>query len=131
MKVLGGSEAVVKQRASTIVEAELSRDPMKARRDISSPACSSEPSLIMSTEAVGSEASASERSVSRAALHRAWSTVARGAAGVSFWLAVALPFAYLPLLATGIETGDGLTTLGGLLAANAVALLVGHTHRRD
>ena len=49
---------------------------------------------------------------------------------LAFWLAVALPFAYLPLLVGGIGTEAELVTFAGLVAANAVALLVGHDHHR-
>lgn len=47
----------------------------------------------------------------------------------AFWTAVVLPFVYLPLLADGLE-GDA-TLFGGLLALNAVALLLGHEYRRE
>jgi len=47
---------------------------------------------------------------------------------VAFWLAVALPFLYLPLLVGGLN-GSELTAFGALLAANAVALVVGHGYR--
>lgn len=49
---------------------------------------------------------------------------------VAFWTAVALPFLYLPLLATGLEETTTTAAFVTLLAANAVALLVGHSHRR-
>jgi hypothetical protein len=48
---------------------------------------------------------------------------------VGFWAAVALPFLYLPLLLSGLE-GQETLVFGLLLAANAVALVVGHGHRR-
>ncbi|MBB6644993.1 hypothetical protein [Halobellus ruber] len=44
---------------------------------------------------------------------------------VAFWVAVALPFLYLPLLVGGLEGGQP-AAFAALLAANAVALLVGH-----
>ena len=50
---------------------------------------------------------------------------------LSFWVAVALPFLYLPLLLTGLETTTVTTAFLALLAANAVALFVGHPHRRE
>lgn len=46
---------------------------------------------------------------------------------VGFWLAVVMPFMYVPVLLTGVP----LTTLFGLLVLNVVALVAGHTHRRD
>lgn len=61
---------------------------------------------------------------------RIGSTAAKPVRAAAFWLAVALPFAYLPMLAGGIGTETELLTFAGLVAANAVALLVGHDHRR-
>jgi hypothetical protein len=46
---------------------------------------------------------------------------------VAFWLAALLPFAYLPLLATG-AVGVDPTGFAGLLGLNAVAFVVGHSH---
>ena len=50
---------------------------------------------------------------------------------VSFWLAVALPFLYLPLLVSGVTTNSELMTVLMLLGLNVVALLVGHDHRNE
>lgn len=44
---------------------------------------------------------------------------------VAFWLAVALPFLYVPLLVGGLD-GEQVSAFGFLLALNAVALVVGH-----
>lgn len=49
---------------------------------------------------------------------------------VAFWLGVALPFAYLPVLAFGIEQAS-LLPLIGVLAANLVALVVGHGYAKE
>lgn len=48
----------------------------------------------------------------------------------AFWLAVALPFIYLPLLYGGVQ-GEQAAVFGTLLALNAAALVVGHGHSRD
>ena len=48
---------------------------------------------------------------------------------VSFWLAIALPFLYLPLLVTGVTSNGELLSILVLLGLNVVALLVGHGHR--
>lgn len=48
---------------------------------------------------------------------------------LAFWLAIALPLAYLPALAMGFEAVST-TTFAALLVANAVALIVGHGHNR-
>ena len=50
---------------------------------------------------------------------------------LAFWVAVALPFLYLPLLITGLENATMTLAFLALLAANAVTLFVGHPHRRD
>jgi VIT1/CCC1 family predicted Fe2+/Mn2+ transporter len=46
---------------------------------------------------------------------------------LSFWAAVLLPLVYLPLVHNGL-TGGETTVLAVLLAANAVALVVGHDY---
>jgi hypothetical protein len=49
---------------------------------------------------------------------------------VAFWTAALLPFAYLPLVATGFVERQPLA-FGGLLVVNAVAFRLGHGYRRD
>jgi hypothetical protein len=49
---------------------------------------------------------------------------------VAFWTAVLLPFAYLPLLASGFVERHA-AAFGGLLLANAVAFRLGHDYRSD
>jgi len=51
--------------------------------------------------------------------------------GVAFWAAIALPFLYLPLLATGLQSSAVRTAFGILVVANALALLVGHSYARE
>ena len=46
---------------------------------------------------------------------------------VAFWAAVALPFLYLPLLYGGLS-GEETLVFGFLLALNALALVLGHSH---
>jgi hypothetical protein len=60
------------------------------------------------------------------ALHRA---VVAPLRALSFWTAVLLPLAYLPLLAGGLTAGEG-SVLAALVLANVVALLLGHDHAR-
>ena len=48
---------------------------------------------------------------------------------LAFWLAVTLPLAYLPLVVDGLSAGEHLPFLA-LLAANVLALTVGHDHAR-
>lgn len=70
--------------------------------------------------------STSERSRSVPALKQ---RVAEPVRVVGFWLSIALPFLYLPLLATGLNTGAQTTVFLSLLAINLLALWVGRTHR--
>ncbi|GAA0229121.1 hypothetical protein ACFFQF_13015 [Haladaptatus pallidirubidus] len=48
---------------------------------------------------------------------------------VGFWTAVALPFLYVPLLATGLDTPGQFQTFLILIAVNLAALLLGHRYR--
>ncbi|WP_227374224.1 hypothetical protein [Haladaptatus halobius] len=47
---------------------------------------------------------------------------------VGFWMAIALPFLYLPLLAAGLETTGQRQTFLLLLVLNVVALTVGRRY---
>lgn len=73
----------------------------------------------------------------RTALNRAGTVLQPGESVLSpvrvlaFWIAVALPFLYLPLLVTGLENTATMSAFLALLAANAVTLYVGHSHRCD
>lgn len=49
----------------------------------------------------------------------------------SFWLAVTLPFLYLPLLASGVTTNGELLSVLVLVVLNVIALVVGHGHLND
>jgi len=51
--------------------------------------------------------------------------------GVAFWLAIALPFLYVPLLASGLQSSSVRLAFVALVVCNALALLVGHSHARD
>jgi hypothetical protein len=62
-----------------------------------------------------------------AALRRAVTSIQ----SVAFWTAVLIPFAYVPLLVTGLSTlGEGLL-MAQLVTVNAVALVLGHDHAED
>ena len=51
---------------------------------------------------------------------------------VGFWMAIALPFLYVPLLVeTQLQTSAEAATFIALLGLNVLALLVGHSHRRE
>lgn len=47
-----------------------------------------------------------------------------------FWLSVALPFLYLPLLIRGFAGRGEMLAFAGLVVLNLVALVVGHGYRR-
>jgi len=55
-------------------------------------------------------------------------TVVAPLRATSFYAAVALPLAYVPLLLAGLETVPQVTTFTALLALNLIALVVGHGH---
>ncbi len=48
---------------------------------------------------------------------------------IAFWGAVVLPFLYVPLLISGLDTLGQLQTFVLLMALNAVALVFGHRYR--
>jgi hypothetical protein len=47
----------------------------------------------------------------------------------AFWLAVLMPLTYVPMLASG-QIAERLTAFTLLVALNAVAFVLGHSHRR-
>lgn len=47
---------------------------------------------------------------------------------LAFWLATLLPFVYLPVILTGLDSWERLLLVLGLLALNAAALVVGHDY---
>ncbi|GAB3678106.1 hypothetical protein [Halopiger thermotolerans] len=49
---------------------------------------------------------------------------------LSFWVAIALPFVHLPLLAQGLGDPGVTLTFLALLAVNVLALYVGHGYNR-
>ncbi|ADQ67241.1 hypothetical protein C499_05810 [Halogeometricum borinquense DSM 11551] len=54
----------------------------------------------------------------------------RSAETVTFWAAILLPLAYLPLLAGGLAQAE-MFQFVGLLACNLFALVAGHGYGRD
>jgi len=57
--------------------------------------------------------------------------IAVSARALAFWTAIALPVLNLTLLARGLSTPSETVSFLVLLAANLIALLVGHPHRSD
>jgi len=49
---------------------------------------------------------------------------------IAFWTAVLLPFAYVPLLATGLDSVPVALTFVVLIAVNVCALVVGQPYGR-
>lgn len=47
---------------------------------------------------------------------------------LGFWLGTLLPFVYLPVFLTGLDTMSRLGLFVGLLVLNVVALVVGHDY---
>ncbi|MFB6103047.1 MAG: hypothetical protein ABEJ73_10835 [Haloplanus sp.] len=60
-------------------------------------------------------------------LRRGLAVVAAPLRFIAFWVAVALPFLYVPLLVGGLD-GQQPTVFAALLLANAVSLVIGHEH---
>lgn len=48
--------------------------------------------------------------------------------GIAFWTAIVLPFLYLPLLATGLQSRATILAFVLLVGLNVAALLVGHPY---
>ncbi|EMA32702.1 hypothetical protein [Haloarcula japonica] len=51
--------------------------------------------------------------------------------GIAFWTAIALPFLYLPLLITGLNSGATRIAFAALVVFNAVTLRIGHAYSGD
>ncbi|MCU4740661.1 hypothetical protein OB955_08065 [Halobacteria archaeon AArc-m2/3/4] len=47
---------------------------------------------------------------------------------VGFWVGALLPFVYLPVFVTGIDSAFRLLLFVGFIALNVVALVVGHDY---
>lgn len=60
----------------------------------------------------------------------AWS-LSTPLSALSFWLAIALPAVYLPLLITGLSTVPDLVSFLGLFGLHLAALFGGRSYRRS
>jgi len=49
---------------------------------------------------------------------------------VAFWSAIALPFLYLPVLFTGLDTQSEVAAFVIMLAVNVVAIVAGQYHEQ-
>lgn len=63
------------------------------------------------------------------ALERYFPSIAKPIRITSFWLAIVLPFFYVPLLVTGLSSGTETGIFLSLLVFNLGALYVGHSYR--
>lgn len=84
------------------------------------PSSSTAPALIASRIASSVSGALSE-----------YEPVVRPIEAVAFWAAVAMPFVYLPLLITGIETTSEAIALLALIALHVAALVVGRRYRPE
>ncbi|MCU4924684.1 hypothetical protein OB905_01625 [Halobacteria archaeon AArc-dxtr1] len=80
-------------------------------------------------DSAAEEPSPSDRTDQRT-LERVLPSLAAPIRFASFWLAIFLPFLYIPLLLNGLSTGFEVVSALGLIAANVVVLYVGHAHRQ-
>lgn len=69
--------------------------------------------------------------VSQHALEHYVPSIAKPIRIASFWLAIVLPFFYVPLLVTGLSSGTETGTFLGLLVFNLGTLYVGHSYRSE
>lgn len=67
----------------------------------------------------------------REGLDRYLPTLAKPIRVASFWSAIVLPFLYVPFLLAGLSGSLETAIFLVLLCANALALYVGHSHRRS
>lgn len=58
-------------------------------------------------------------------------TLLRPIEAAGFWAAVGLPFVYMPLVLTGIETPTEQAAVGILIGAHMVALYLGRKYRAE
>lgn len=89
----------------------------------------SSPSTHLDLRSDAADASLDERA--RETIRNARSHVLGPLRQVGFWSAIALPFLYVPLVATGLESTAELWVFLALLAANVCAVGVGHSHTPD
>jgi len=66
----------------------------------------------------------------RQRVRRLYHTIKPSAQFLSFWIAVALPFVYVPLLARGLADATAALTFFALLVVNILALYAGHGYNQ-
>lgn len=90
------------------------------------PGTMSSPSTLFDPRSDASDASLDDRA--RSTLGTARSHVVTPLRLLGFWSAIALPFLYVPLVASGLETHQELWVFLALLAANVMAVGLGHSY---
>jgi hypothetical protein len=58
-------------------------------------------------------------------------TILRPVETLGFWAAVGLPFVYMPMLLTGVETSAEQLAVAVLLSAHVLALYLGRRHNAE
>ncbi|WP_054519804.1 hypothetical protein [Halanaeroarchaeum sulfurireducens] len=85
----------------------------------------------MSRPSTSAASSPSRLSSSLPGTLSAYETVLRPIEAVAFWMAVIMPFVYVPLLVTGVETSSEQIAVAALVAVHVVALVVGRRYQAD
>lgn len=60
--------------------------------------------------------------------HRIRKALRAGVVATGFWLAIGLPFLYLPLLATGLDSLASIQAFGSLVGLHALTVYVGQRY---
>lgn len=60
-----------------------------------------------------------------------YGTLFRPVKAAGFWAAVGLPFVYVPLMLTGVQTTAEQLALGVLLGVHVLALILGRHHNAE
>jgi len=75
----------------------------------------------------GADQSRGSRSSSRSAL----ASLQYGVSAASFWMAITLPFLYVPIFVTGLDERAEYVAFGGLIVAHVLFLSLGHSYASD
>lgn len=86
----------------------------------------SSPSTHLDVPSEATDASLADHA--RSTLGTARSQVVAPLRQLGFWSAIALPFLYVPLVATGLQDQSEVLVFLALLAANVLAVAIGHSY---
>jgi hypothetical protein len=84
-------------------------------------------SLVLGRQSVATKSCSGQQSRQDDPLERLGEVVTAAA----FWVAIPLPFLYLPVLFSGLKTRADVLVFGFLLAAHVAVLSVGHPYATD